>query len=620
MKRKAAMFFAILAISALCYGAIASAAVILFRNDGADPLRTAVIAGTIGAAFFVLAILVVGRHAKPYGLDYAALEAQFVEGKPGKGYEKAMKDLGSAPLVSLIEFFVLSIAFSTGLVAASGGLGGRNDLLIFCLSFGMLGASFAYVQTDRLVLRTLLECRVVHYPPAIREKRQQRKTLIIPLFMAIMSLLFAVSSYSILGTHPDVLGIGFLPSLLALFVLYFGTVVALLVGWNTNTALLYKSVIIQLEQLSSKEKNLSSRISIGSVDEIGTISGMVNSFCEGLSSGVRDIAATYSDLASVQKRLFDGIGMSSAAAGDIASSIESALSAIQKADDSLSASLRDAESLARHVSEAAGKTREQAGRVASSTSGIESIMSAVERLARDAEGARRKTVELGQSVRQGEEGVRSVVENVSAVAERSADLQEINKLIAAVASRTNLLAMNAAIEAAHAGAAGAGFSVVAEEIRTLAESTADHTRRSKESLQAILGLIERSLSSAEAAGTSFVAIREAAEAVESLSSQVATSMTEEGARSGSILGLLAETGSLGHDIAETTKALDGLTSAMNERLSAAAAAQSEARRLAETMKLRNGELSHAMIEVDSLAAKTAELNSTLASFLSSFRT
>jgi len=620
MKRKAAMFFAILVISALCYATIASIAVVLFRSDGMDPMRTIVMTAAIGAAFFVLNILVVGRHARPYAVDYSLLESRFVEGKADEDYEKAMKDLGAAPLVSLIEFFILSIAFSFGLVAATGGVSGRNDLFIFCLSFGMLGASFAYVLTDRLVLRTLLEYRVVHYPPAIREKRQQRKTLIIPLFMAIMSLLFAVSSYSILGKRPDAIGLGFLPSLLSLFVLYFGTVIALLVGWNTNTALLYKSVIIQLEQLSSKEKNLSSRISIGSVDEIGTISGMVNSFCEGLSSGVRDIAATYSDLASVQKRLFDGIGSSSAAAGDIASSIESALAAIQKADDSLSASLRDAESLARHVSEAAGKTREQADRVASSTSGIESIMSAVERLARDAEGARKKTVELGQSVRQGEEGVRSVVENVSAVAERSADLQEINKLIAAVASRTNLLAMNAAIEAAHAGAAGAGFSVVAEEIRTLAESTADHTRRSKESLQAILGLIERSLSSAEAAGTSFVAIREAAEAVESLSSQVATSMTEEGTRSGSILGLLAETGSLGRDIAETTRALDGLTVAMNDRLSAAAAAQSEARRLAEAMKLRNGELSRAMVEVDSLAAKTAELNSTLASFLTSFRT
>ncbi len=623
MRNKSTSFFFLLASSSLAYVAIQSASAVLFRGEGVAPIQPFVISCVVGAVFVVAAMALIGPAARFYRFDSRSCEDGEDCGKH-PDLESALKAVGAAPLKGLIYFFVLVILDSAAMGLAGGSLGlpssGRVEFVIFIASIGMLAAAFLYVLADRLSLTTLLEARLVHYPADLRENRQQRKIFIIPLFMSVMSLLFAFSSSFLLMGRQGRAGFSLLPAILAFSVAFTIVVLFLMLSWNSNTALLYRSIIVQLEGLTQAEKNLQGRISIGSVDEMGTIAGMVNSFCAGLSDGIRKMTATYADLSSVQNRLFAGIGSASGAAKDIAASIDGALASIEKADEALEESLQDARELARHVADVAGKARDQSSRVASSSEGIESVMDSVGKLSREAEHARSKTGELAESVHAGEEGIHAVVENVNAVAARSADLGEINKQIAAVAARTNLLAMNAAIEAAHAGASGAGFSVVAEEIRILAESTAEHTRKSKESLSAILELIRKSLASAQSAGSSFALIREAALEVQSVTDQVAGAMGLEERRSKDILGLLAETDELGRGVAETAISLDKLAAAMADRLSGASASQSEAKGLARTMRDRDIELAKAMDDVNALSGRTAGLNETLATFINSFKT
>ncbi|MBF9016627.1 MULTISPECIES: methyl-accepting chemotaxis protein [unclassified Oceanispirochaeta] len=114
---------------------------------------------------------------------------------------------------------------------------------------------------------------------------------------------------------------------------------------------------------------------------------------------------------------------------------------------------------------------------------------------------------LSESSESGEELVDSMSQLVQAVSKRSEKLIETNDIISGISSQTNMLAMNAAIEAAHAGDAGKGFAVVADEIRKLAEQTAAQSSESDKELKEILSEIRGMVSATEGVEGNFHSIQ-----------------------------------------------------------------------------------------------------------------
>ncbi|WP_168203574.1 methyl-accepting chemotaxis protein [Oceanispirochaeta crateris] len=162
----------------------------------------------------------------------------------------------------------------------------------------------------------------------------------------------------------------------------------------------------------------------------------------------------------------------------------------------------------------------------SSTSAIEEMAAGISSINQLTVRSEETISAMEQSSEQGIESLSTVSSLISEILSESGKLLEANELISNISSQTNLLSMNAAIEAAHAGEAGKGFSVVAEEIRKLAELSADQSLIVQKNIQSITGTIEEASKAAGQTDTGFHDVRQNIKNVAQVFSQIGSSAKE----------------------------------------------------------------------------------------------
>ncbi|WP_288750505.1 cache domain-containing protein [uncultured Treponema sp.] len=269
-------------------------------------------------------------------------------------------------------------------------------------------------------------------------------------------------------------------------------------------------------------------VSKQNIISLSKVAENLNENSSGISSEIKQISDNSSELADQAKTQLETVSLTVGTMGKMSS-----------ITNQLSAQIHDQNN---DLSQSSAAVEEMISNIKSITENIDKFGNSFNQLSSDSEDGKNKI-----------ENVINLIESVSA---ESKKLLDTNKVIEDVAQQTNLLAMNAAIEAAHAGEAGKGFAVVAEEIRKLSESTTKQSHYIKQTLSSVIENINEVTNAATSAGLTFGEIVNQISSDDSLITEIRSSMEEQSIGSKQIVDALGNIKETTHTIIENSKQMN----------------------------------------------------------------
>lgn len=317
------------------------------------------------------------------------------------------------------------------------------------------------------------------------------------------------------------------------------------------------------------------RIPIVSDDEVAEVTAALNSLLDSLDSLLTRVGG-------LSGKVLEGAGSlaaSATSAGDAVGRLETSLARVGDAVERQSAIVGSTKGDIAHmlasIDTVASKVADQASFVEESSAAVSEMAANIASVSRTAGRAAELSGKLGAASSEGDAALKAALASMREIEEASQSVREMLGSISKVAAQTNLLAMNAAIEAAHAGSAGAGFAVVADEVRSLAESSSRSTREIVALITGMGQKIEKGAALADRAGEAFGRINVGVAETGELVQTIAASMVEQSEGAKEILSSVSHLTEATHVIKELTVEQKAESRTMEEAMNRIVAASDE---------------------------------------------
>ncbi len=262
----------------------------------------------------------------------------------------------------------------------------------------------------------------------------------------------------------------------------------------------------------------------------------------------------------------------------------------------------------------------QDNRVQDATAAVNQMQASVDSIHRLTKARLDNVKTLVEAAQEGGAKLDRTTELIREVNTSVTGIQEMATIISEIAGQTNLLAMNAAIEAAHAGDSGKGFSVVADEIRKLAEASSGNSKEISSTLNNIVTTIGEAFASSAETNASFLRIREEIQEVARALDEIANQIDEFSVGGQQINQAMAGLQDVNHEVTSGNREMGQATATVNEVLQTVEHVTGEVAGALEHLDQASETLGRSTKTVDELLERINEVADSLSAETAKFKT